>query len=469
MFIKKFAAVFAAALIAAAAAPSVLAEYDYGYGYDQGYNYDYNNYDYNNYNYDYNTYDNNTGYDTGDNTGYDTGDWGATTTTAPVDSQPAETAGNAVTSMGQTTKPGDKPTSQPSRVYLQPGEIQNGTVAVELRIEADADVTTALMSVSFDTTLLQLENTVINEEIGGKSAENSFNGKYVFNYTNEAGSKFKGKYVTMNFKVLDPDMVSTTLFLTVTTLDSKGSAPISYSVDNGMISNPSAPNYQPVETEAPKLNKQLSLPMSKGTLDPAEVGIQDYRNIVVADTSIVSFEEGLIKILAAGQTTFDVVFNNNDLETYDVIVVDDTAAVAAPVAADTASSQVEVQKSESTHKEALIFVAIAIVVGIMIVAVEYFIIMKPVSKRSRKLAEAEAYFDQEYDEEDDEEDMKADLQKAFAARDARRKAALGIDDEDEDISEEDDTEETDQADEAEEDTNADEETEPKPVIEEDEE
>ena len=54
--------------------------------------------------------------------------------------------------------------------------------------------------------------------------------------------------------------------------------------------------------------------------------------------------------------------------------------------------------------------------------------MKPFSSRNKKLAEAEAFFERENAEDDDE--MRAELQKAFAARDARRKAANEDDDTD---------------------------------------
>ena len=162
MMIKKFAAVMAAAVMAMASAPCAFADW----GYDNGYN----------------TYDNNT-YDNG-NTGYDNNGWTAdngadngAVTTAPAGDGPAETsvetAGNVVTSMGATTT-SDKPTSAPSRVYLQTSEIKDGIVTAELRIEADAVVSEALVSVTFDTNSLQLVGTAINEEAGGKAEETTF-------------------------------------------------------------------------------------------------------------------------------------------------------------------------------------------------------------------------------------------------------------------------------------------------------
>ena len=189
MMIKKFAAVMAAAVMAMASVPCAFADWGYDNGYDNGYN----------------TYDNNT-YDNG-NTGYDNNGWTAdngadngAVTTAPAGDGPAETsvetAGNVVTSMGATTT-SDKPTSAPSRVYLQTSEIKDDIVTAELRIEADAVVSEALVSVTFDTNSLQLVGTAINEEAGGKAEETTFNGKYVLNYTNDLGSNFKEKIQKM--------------------------------------------------------------------------------------------------------------------------------------------------------------------------------------------------------------------------------------------------------------------------------
>ena len=428
MFLKRFAAVIAAALTVAVSAPAVYAEYDYDYGYD--YNYDYNNYDYNDYNYNYD-YNYDTGYDTGNDNGY-----GETTTTAPTpEYDPAQTAGNEVTSMDNktTTLVPDKPTSAPSRVYLKPGEIKDGKVSVELRIEADSAVSDALMSVTFDTSLLQLTSTEINQEAGGVAAENSFNGKYVFNYTNDSGSKFQGNYVTLNFDVLDQNLVSTTLFLTVTTLDNKTGVPISYSVDNGIIGDPNASGAQG-ETETKKYNKVVTVQKSIGQASPADMGIVDYRNIVVADPTIVSFEDGVFKMLAAGETSFDVVFNNDELETYDIVVVDDTLVTDAQ---DRTAPAAEEKSTgfDKTVRNLLIIIAVALTM--VIIAVEYLIIMKPTSKRRRKLAVAEAFFEREEQMEDDnDEEMRADLKKAFAARDARRKAARGDEPDDEAIEDE---------------------------------
>ncbi|SFC15400.1 hypothetical protein [Ruminococcus albus] len=419
MFIKRFAAVIAAALAVTAAVPSVYAEYGYDPTYDYN-TYDYNNYDYNNY--DYNNYDYN--YDNGyDNGGYEE----TTTTTAPDPGyDPAQSAGNEVTAMENkaTTLVPDKPTSAPSKVYLKPGEFKDDAVSVELRIEADSAVSSALMSVAFDTALLQLESTQINPEAGGKAAENSFNGKYVFNYTNDSGSKFQGNYVTLNFKVLDKDMVSTTLFLTVTTLDNKTGIPISYSVENGIIANPDAPGYNGEETKAPKLNPLVKVQKSIGQAAPSEMGIENYRNIVVADPSIVSFENGVFKMLAAGETSFDVVFNNDELKTYDIIIFDDTNTTDAQDRAVAATDN----KSNGVDKTVRnLFIIIAIALTMIIIAVEYLIIMKPTSKRRKKLAAAEAFFEREEQEDDDEdeEEMREDLKKAFAARDARRKSLRG--------------------------------------------
>ena len=414
MFIKRFAAVIAAALAVTASVPAVHAEY----GYDP--TYDYNTYDYNSY--DYNNYDYNYDYS------YDNGGYEETTTTTAPDPgfDPAQSAGNEVTAMENkaTTLVPDKPTSAPSKVYLKPGEIKDGKVSAELRIEADTTVSSALMSVTFDTALLQLESTQINPEAGGKVAENSFNGKYVFNYTNDSGSKFQGNYVTLNFKVLDKDMVSTTLFLTVTTLDNKTGIPISYSVENGIIANPDAPGYNVKETEAPKLNKLVRVQKSVGQAPPSKMGIEDYRNIVVADESIVKFEDGVFKMLAEGETSFDVVFNNDEIETYDIVIIDDT------IVTDGQDRTVSVSDDNGGGVDKTVrnlFIIIAIALTAVIIAIEYLVIMKPTSKRRKKLAAAEAFFEREEqeDDDDDEEEMREDLKKAFAARDARRRSLRG--------------------------------------------
>lgn len=427
MDLKKIAAVLAAALTVTMTAPSALADYDNGYE-DQGYDYNYND-----------------DYDNGN-------DWGQTTTTAPpAVYDPAQSAGNEVTSMVNTTTTlvPDKPTSAPSRVYLQPGEMSGDVIPIELRIEADTAVSSALISATYDTSVFELVSTQVNEEAGGRAVENNFNGKYVFNYTNENGSSFQGGYVTLNLKLLDKSKGTSTVFLTVTTLDNRTGIPISYSAENCIIvTDPDAAANQTDDSEPPKQNKQIDLLISKGEVEPSELGIEDYRNIVAADTSIVNYENGVIKILAEGQTTMDVVFNNNELETFDVTVMDDTIVTEAE---DAVASVAEDTQTTDNSKRNL-FIMIAVLVGVLALVVEYIVIMRPLERRNKKLAAAEKFFENEEDEE--EKERRDDLKKAFAARDARRRAEL--DDED-DISfavdssdDEDDDEDIPEDDEAEE-------------------
>lgn len=434
MNIRKIAAVLAAALTVATAAPSAMADYDYGY--DQGYDYNYDdNYDYG-YGYDYD-YDN----------GYD--DWGQTTTTAPItEYDPAQSAGNEVTSVDNavTTLAPDKPTSAPSKVYLQYGEVSNDSIPVDLMIESDEVISNALISVSFDTSIFELVSTQINDEAGGKAVENNFNGKYVFNYTNESGSRYQGKYVTLNLKLLDKGSGTSTIFVAVTSLDNTSGIPISYSAENCIVvTDPDAAGYQPVDSEATKPNKKLNLVVSKGQVLPADLGIENFRNIVSADSGVISYEGGVIKILAAGQTTMDVVFNNNELETYDVTVTDDTIVTDAE---DVVAPVQEESESPDNSKRNL-FIMIALLVGVLALIIEYIVIMKPLERRNKKLAAAEKFFENEEDEE--EKERRDDLKKAFAARDARRKAEseeedISFAEEDSDDEEDDTDEENDAAD-----------------------
>ena len=129
-------------------------------------------------------------------------------------------------------------------------------------------------------------------------------------------------------------------------------------------------------------------------------------------------------MLAAGETSFDVVFNNDEIETYDIVIIDDT------IVTDGQDRTVSVSDNNGGGVDKTVrnlFIIIAIALTAVIIAIEYLVIMKPTSKRRKKLAAAEAFFEREEqeDDDDDEEEMREDLKKAFAARDARRRSLRG--------------------------------------------
>lgn len=440
---RKITGIISAALLAVSAAPSVCAYYDeYGnyYGEDYG-------------------YDTGAGYDTGYDAGYteeyteepiiavgdgpadssETDD-SAAVTTSPLEAyDPNKAVGNEVTSFDtNAARPGAaQSTTAATKVYVSPGEVKDGMVSVDLKIEANEAFKEAVVSISYDSTTLVYDNSVVNPQVGGKTTQNGLNGKYVFNYSNDMGTTFQGTYVTVNFKVVNPDMVSTPLFVSVTTLNNKAGTPIAYSAINGIIGDGSIedftdPNAPVEEAPEPKVIK-VKVPLRDQPFSMEDFGFADVYNVIIDDPTILEYREGVVYSRKLGTTKVDIVHSDTKIDSYEMTVYD--ASVPAQdtvpetqIATDAQGQPASVpnDQGEDTgfkkddRKIRNLIILGSVMLGIVILIIEYIVIVKPFNKGN------DFFDDEEYDDNDPE--MLADLQKAFEARKAKKDDNADYDD-----------------------------------------
>lgn len=437
---RKITGIISAAVLAVTAAPAVYA--DYGNGYDEGAYYG-EDYGYG--------YDTGAGYDAGYTEAYtdepimavgdgpsdsSESDESAAVTTSPMEAyDPSKAVGNEVTSFdANAARPGaNQSTTAATKVYVAPGEVKDGMVSVDLKIEANEAFKEAVVSISYDSTTLVYESSAVNPKVGGKTTQNGLNGKYVFNYTNDMGTTFQGTYVTVNFKVVKPDMVSTPLFVSVTTLNNKAGTPIAYSAINGIIGDGSIedftdPNAPVEETPEPAIVK-VKVPLREQPFQMSDFGFTDVYNVIIDDPTVLEYREGMVYSRKLGTTKVDIVHSDTKIESYEMTVYD----AAAGQAQETVPAQVETQaqgdpaqpvdnpgedtgfKKDDRKIRNLIILG-SVMLGIVILIIEYIVIVKPFNKTN------DFFDDEEYGDDGDPE-MLADLQKAFAARDAKKEGS----------------------------------------------
>ncbi len=408
MIIRKTAALLAAVLTVLAAVPAASADYTEDYGAYNGYG--------DTYGYD-NTYDNT--YNTADDTSGDTdADTGAVTTAPPAGYDPTKSAGNEVTAPGAsttiTTYVADTPTSKPSSIYLVPGQMQDGEVKVNLNMESDYKIANASLSVSFDKELLEFVSSQKNELAGGMAVENCFDGKYVFNYVNKNGSDFDGTYCTLTFKVKDPDMVSTVLYLAVTSFDDEKLNQISFASENGIVRNPNAIEEDPAETTA-KVERSLTVPFRDVPTELSELGIENVKACVIDNTDIMLYQNGAVLTLDVGSTKMEIVYEDTTMQTFNVDVVQ---FEETPTAEEASAVITEEKPEDDSSKKKLryLFIGILATLAVLVIIIEYLLIIKkPKKKKPKKAAPPKSA-------EEDNSEMLADLRKAIEAKNARRAA-----------------------------------------------
>lgn len=352
----------------------------------------------------------------GDNQWQDTAT--TTTTAAPV---------TTTTTTTVTTMVADKPTSKPGTVALEVGEVKNGEFKVKLKIECDALVSNASASVSYDSSLLEYVSSEQNDNAGGMAVENCFDGKFVYNYVNKDGTDYQGTYITLNFRIIDETMVSTVLYLSVTSLDDNNLVPISFSSENVIVNNPDAEVEEP-EPEEDEL-EEVKIPFSEEPVTLSEYGIDDIKDCVVENGEIMLYENGSVQTLAKGATKITVTHSDGSKSYYLVKITDseESSSEKAVEAAASISDKTDKQskssdKTDDGNRFRNLLIIGAVTLAVIVLIVEYIMIMKPFGTKAKKSAD-----DDSAENENDSsanEDTMADLEKAIKEKNSKSSAAM---------------------------------------------
>ncbi len=269
----------------------------------------------------------------------------------------------------------DTPTLEPTKVFLEVGEIKNMRFKVKLNISPKIMFSEATINVEYDSALLELENSEINEsEIGGIPVDSQTDGKYTFTYMNTSGTQYDGTYSTLTFRINDKTMVSTVIYVSVESLEDMNLLPIANVIQNGIV------NYHDAEPAAAEIDPhsftEIKLIKSDEPVSLESLGILDVKEATVSDDRIVLIENGEISTLGIGQTDLTIVHNDESESYYRLIVSEPEKSSVAE-----SKSENKVTEASDGGSSSRTAVIIAVVIaGIAAIAVEYIIIVKPFDK-----------------------------------------------------------------------------------------
>jgi len=373
--------------------------------------------------YNNNTYDNTApvqtetpSYGQGENTQWQDTTAATTTTAAPVYTTPAPTT---------TTLVADKPTSKPGTVSLDVGEVKNGEFKVKLKINCDALISNASASVSYDSSLLEYVSSDQNDNAGGMAVENCFDGKFVYNYVNKDGTDYQGTYITLKFKIIDETMVSTVLYLSVTSLDDNNLVPISFSSENAIVRNPDAEVAEPENEESDP--EEIEIPFKNEPVMLSEYGIEDIKECVIENGEVLLYENGAVLTMETGTTKITVTHSDGSKSYYLVKVTEETESSEAEAVEAVAGinnktdSQKTADNAQNGNRIRNLLIIGAVTIAVIVLIAEYIMIMKPFGSKAKEKADE--------DETEDEsgssagEDTMAELEKAIREKNAKSPAA----------------------------------------------
>lgn len=342
-----------------------------------------------------------------------------TTTTQPQNYDPTQSAGNDVTSWNiattttyaetTTAATENSATSKPATLRLDVGEIKDGEFEVKLNISSEALVSNASLSVSYDNTLLEYAGSEEDKDAGGMAVENNFDGKYVYNYVNKDGSDHSGTFITLKFKIIDETMVSTVLYLSVTSLDDNNLIPISFTAENGIVNNPDAKTEE--SAADPVESKTIEITMGSDPVSLADLGINDVKECQITDGEAAEYKDEKIIPISVGTAKLRVTYNDDSREIFTVNVLKAEVKEAAAASASLAD------KNSNSNSTRNIIILGVVTLGMIAVIAEYIIIMKPFGNKAKKPAADEDNIPDESGETTEE--MLSELEKAIAAKNER--------------------------------------------------
>ncbi|MGN0622903.1 MAG: hypothetical protein ACI4JA_03015 [Oscillospiraceae bacterium] len=268
----------------------------------------------------------------------------------------------------------DEPTLQPTKISLEIGEVKNQRFTAKLNITPEIAVSGALISIEYDSDLLELRSSEINSaEIGGIPVEDSTDGKYTFTYVNTMGTDFSGTYSTLNFRIKDTSMTSTVIYVSVESLEDINLLSIPNVTENGIV------NYRKAEPANGELSptedgKTITVEKSEKPVPLEELGISDVKSVTVTDNQLAYAEDGKLFTLAVGSTELIVTFNDGAKTIYSIEITDPDAASYGTEISDKKNISTAEDDDDSGVTTAII---IAIAAALGAIAIEYVVIVKP--------------------------------------------------------------------------------------------
>lgn len=347
----------------------------------------------------------------------------AQTTPQQVSPDPAQTtAATTAATTPTTTETTVGRKIEPTKVYLTIGEIKDEEFDVTLNIVPDQLITTAVIKIEYDSSLMELTGSIINSaDIGGQPTEENKDGVYTFTYINTKGTQYSGVYSTMRFKITDKKMTESVIYVSVEKLEDNDLLDVPNNIQNGIVkyqeevpeddsskAEEESKKEDDSSKELPVLNVKLgTLPMM---LDELEIpDAKNVKSVKILDPSLAVYEQSALTLLKSGETEMVVKYNSGKELRFKLKI----AEADKPASLPDVTSQAE-EKTDTSGRTFMI--AMAILAAIAAIAIEYILIMKPFGRKNADEEDDEDEVEYEEYDEDDDTEMVQDPEEVFARK-----------------------------------------------------
>ena len=356
-----------------------------------------------------------------------------TTTTPPPGYDPTKTAGNAVTSFVPFRLPdtsGTPTAAMPTAIWLEQAPGKDGEIEVSLNVKSDQFISELQLGISFNKDELEyLGSTTNDANTKGETIvrQDETTGDLSLKFSRAGGTDFNGKYLTMRFKMPDPEKLTTVIYLNVTSFKGQKGNELNYASENGIITNPDAVQPEPEPDAIDPELRVIDIPMTDQPLALADYGLIDVKYCLVSDTEILTFDsdKSQISLLKPGMTKLELTYLDNSIERLYINVTEsvDESVLAEEANAPVEEGEITLKTTTDNSKKRNLLIIIAVIVGVAALIAEYIAIMKPFGKKSggkrRDYDEDEEdyYDDEDFEEEPEDEDEPEEDQEEEAVPD----------------------------------------------------
>lgn len=307
-----------------------------------------------------------------------------TVTTPETEPDPSEeetkTTTEELASSEEETTTAAEPSDEPTFVALNASEIVDDKFTLTLDISPERKISTAAINIKYDENLFDVDDDEINTDIGGMPAVNSDPGLLTFSYINTAGTDYSGTYLTLYMEVIDPQMTSSVIYVSVETLEDTDLQEIPNNISNAVI------DYREESTDESDRPSRADDSAGEGSvfrvklgdlpLTLEELGVKDIKNVMNVrslDSSVASYSQGAVSFVGVGETEIIVRMNDDSEQRITIIVAE---------ADEEIQSGTESEQSNKTLRN--IAIAITVIGGAVIIFIEYIVICKPFGKKAKK-------------------------------------------------------------------------------------
>ena len=354
------------------------------------------------------------------------------TSSASDSSKPSESVSDSHTgdsSAADSSKPdssseedSSSKVTEPSLASLEVGSIKDGRFDVKLNIFPEARMTGAVIKVEYDSSVITLTDSETHSQAsGGSFKETRSDGSYKLTFINTDGTSYRGAYADLSFKVVDKEVSSSVIYIAVESMEDMSFSEMPTHIQNGIVRLREDETVSGTESSgdsAAEASKEDERPIIKVRLTTMpltleELGVPDIknvRNVRLGNTDLAYYEQGAVFLLMPGETELVVRYISGKELKFRLIISEAARQTEAAVSDNTSSSS----ETEADTSGRNFFIAVAVLLTLAAIALEYIFIMKPFNKKPPKKEEPQEEF-VAYDD-DNAPEMVQDPEEVFARK-----------------------------------------------------